>query len=421
MRVKITPSTSLLSGRLRIPSSKSHTLRAILFATFSEGTSVIHNFLEAEDTQAMIDACENLGAKISQRDRTLFVQGIGSSPLIVKGEILAGHSGIVLRFIGAMAALGSESIVITGDKNRSVKPLLEALKQLGAVVKSQEGFAPFSVKGPLTQKKASLSGEDSQMVSALLMAASFSEGNFEIHVDHPGEKPWIDLSLSWLLRMGKKVSHEEYRVYHVQGEKKPCAAFEYTVPSDFSSLAFPLLAGIIQGEEIHFENIDFADCQGDKKVIDVLESMGAALERGKDFLKTGSVSSLKGCHRDINDFIDGLPILAVAGCLAKGTTTLSNARVARKKESDRIRSMVLELGKMGAMIKEQEEGLIIQGSSLKGATLYGHGDHRVAMALAIAALKAEGATIIEGFECIAKTYPGFMRDLQSIGVDIHEI
>ncbi|MBI3236337.1 MAG: 3-phosphoshikimate 1-carboxyvinyltransferase, partial [Chlamydiales bacterium] len=172
--------------------------------------------------------------------------------------------------------------------------------------------------------------------------------------------------------------------------------------------------------EVVLNGLDMDDCQGDKKIIEALISMGAAIEidcKNKQ-LKIKSTPSLQGAELDINDYIDAIAILAVIGCYAKGKTHLFNAKIARRKESDRISTIAMELKKMGARIEELEEGLIIHHSPLHGAHLTSHSDHRIAMALSVAALGASSCSTIDNVECICKTYPTFASDFAALGGQI---
>lgn len=426
MKYKVAASS--LKGSVSVPSSKSHTIRALLFGLMGRGVTHIYHPLPSPDTDAMVSALQEFGAKVSLLPDQIEIEGIAGKIRAVENVIQSGNSGQVLRFMGALAALSPTYTILTGDHsirhNRPVKPLLDALKQLGAFAVSSrlDDCAPIIVKGPIQPGKATLSGEDSQPVSALLMAASFLSGITDLYVTSPGEKPWIALTLSWLDRLGIKYENENFTHYRLFGNAS-YNGFTYTVPGDFSSAAFPIAAALITRSEITLQNIDMDDVQGDKKLIEVLIAMGAKME-WDPYHKTLAVKKgglLKGQEIDVNDFIDALPILAVIACYAEGTTKIVNASIARKKESDRIHSMAKELKKMGAQIEEREEGLIISSSALHGAHLESHSDHRIAMSLAIAALGAEGGSLIEGVGCVTKSYPTFARAFQQLGAHFEAI
>lgn len=414
---------SRLKGSIETPPSKSHTHRALLFSLLANGVSKIHKYLDSPDSAAMLKTIQQLGAKVEKEADTLTIEGVGNDLHPSDDVINAQNSGIVLRFIGALSALIPGYTVITGDHSirtrRPVKPLLDALKQLGVFAESMagDGYAPIIIKGPLTSGSCTLDGADSQPVSALLIATSFAHGASEIHVTNPGEKPWIDLTLSWLDFLKLPYENNDYTHYKILGGAT-LSGFEYTVPGDFSSLAFPVSAALITGSEITIENVDRDDVQGDKKFLDFVQEMGATLEFSGRTLHVKKGGPLQGKTFDINDTIDAITILAVLGCYAEGETILTNAAIARKKECDRIHAIATELKKMGADIEEKEDGLVIRRSILRGATLSTYHDHRMVMSLSVAAMGAEGPSTIEGVECVAKTYPNFKEHMKALGAKI---
>lgn len=416
---------SKLHGHLTIPSSKSHTLRAIVFAALAQGISTIKHYLPSPDTSAMIEAVRLLGATVKIHPTSLEIKGCGGILNIAEDVIQCGNSGIALRFIGALAGLISEYTILTGDyslrHNRHTKPLLDGLNQLGATALSSRGdmHAPLIIKGPFTKQRATIDGQDSQPVSALLIASAFAPHPTELHVTDPGEKPWIDLTLYWFKKLGIKYQMKDYSFYQVEGSSL-IKGFTYTVPGDFSTAAFPIAAALITRSELTLHNIDMDDIQGDKALIPALEQMGAHfnIDNTKKTLTIKKDSFLKGGCIDINDFIDSLPILSVIACFAEGKTEIVNAAIARKKECDRIACITSELKKMGAQIEETSDGVIVHSSILHGAKLNTHHDHRLALSLSVAAL-ASGSSTIHDIECIAKTYSSFCEDFQSIGANIH--
>lgn len=416
---------SKLQGSVRIPSSKSHTLRAILFASFARGLSKISQILPSPDTDAMIHAVRLLGAKVKQEADLLEIQGFAGKPQIADDVIQCGNSGQVLRFIGAISALNSQYTILSGDDsirhNRPVLPLLNGLNQLGAFAVSSrgDGFAPILIKGPFTKDKATIDGQDSQPVSGLLIAAAFAPHPIELTVKNPGEKPWVSLTLDWFKRLGISYTLNNHTLYRMEGSSQ-IEGFAYDVPGDFSSAAFPIAAALVTDSELTIHNVDMNDAQGDKAIIAIFRQMGARIlidpENRTIHVKKGG--GLKGVRIDINDCVDALPILAVIGCFAEGRTEIFNGAIARKKESDRIASISRELKNMGALIEEKPDGLIIHTSKLRGTHLKTYHDHRLALSLSVAALAAQGNSVITGVECIAKTYPCFLQDFIKIGAKI---
>lgn len=414
---------SCLSGSLQLLPSKSQTLRALLFAFLAKGKSqIFHPLFDSTDFNAMVKAIGHLGGIITFEQDHLIIEGVGGHIKRAEDVIDASNSGLVLRFITAIGALCKQPIVITGDYSirhqRPMKPLLKALNDLGAKAESTkgDGHAPIIIQGPILYDQVEIEGQDSQWVSALLILAIFC--GLKIKVVDPGEKPWVNMTLKWLDFLQVKYLQKDFYYFEVE-KKHTISAFTYRVPGDLSTLAFPVAAALITQSTLKIESVDFEDCQGDKKLFQVLEEMGANFIIDNES-KTMLVlpSKLHGIEVDINDFVDALPILATLACFATGRTLIYNAKIARMKESNRIGAIKEELTKMGAQIIEKEDGLDITGSSLKGASLFSHHDHRIAMALTVAALGVDGESILTGEEVVAKTYPTFFQDMQLLGASI---
>jgi 3-phosphoshikimate 1-carboxyvinyltransferase len=426
MIYRIRPSS--IHGSLALPSSKSQTLRALFFACLAKGESEIKRPLISSDTKAFLSSMPKLGVKVDREQETIRIQGCGGVPRTKGGHIDVGNSGLGLRFLTAGCALGSHYMMLTGDTSlrslRPMDPLISALCQMGGfcISTKNDGKAPIIVKGPIFPSKVVMDGADSQPLSALLIAASFLEGKTEIRVKNPGERPWVDLTLHWLEKFLVPIQRKEHHYYAIEGsvEKK---AFYYEVPGDMSAMAFPLALALLSPSSLLLQNVAFADQQGDKKLIDILKTIGGKIvkeeKKGELFAKESPLSSF--CV-DVNEIIDALPILAVVACFAKGKSYLKNGAIARKKESDRLSAITKELRKMGAKIEEKKEGLIIEQASLRGALVESHGDHRIAMALAVAAMSAdEGETVLKGAECVEKSYPHFFEEMKRLGADISAI
>jgi len=416
---------STLQGALRIPPSKSQTLRALLFGALARGKTTVRQFLPSPDAFAMIQACTSLGARFTQEGSTVSIDGTGGCFFPSSNVLDAGNSGIVLRFMTALTALGTTPFLITGDKSittqRPMGPLLEALVQLGVSARSiaGNGFAPIEVQGPMTHGQAFVQGADSQPVSALLIAGAFGRHPLSIEVINPGEKPWVAMTLHWFDLLKISYKRDGFTQFTVYGNSQ-VPGFEYTVPGDFSSAAFPIAAALVTHSSLTLYNLDMDDCQGDKQIIKVLSRMGALIEYDitTKSLTVKEGSFLRGIEIDINDFIDAITILAVVACFAEGETRIINAAVAKQKECDRIACIVSELKKMGADISSTEDGLIIKKSRLVGARVSSYSDHRMAMSLAVAALTAEEETWIDDVACVSKTYPEFFEDFKKLGAKI---
>jgi 3-phosphoshikimate 1-carboxyvinyltransferase len=374
---------------------------------------------------AMINAFRLFGASIDICPERITISGLEGKINFSEDVINAGNSGIVLRFCSALGALSAHPIVITGDYSirhlRPMKSLLEGLSQLGVSTQSMrgDGYAPVIIQGPIKSGQATINGQDSQPVSALLIAAAFARGPIDLFVQNPGEKPWVALTLNWFDHLRIPYENKGFEHYRLSGNAR-YQGFEYSVPGDFSSAAFPIAAALITESELVLKNIDINDSQGDKEIIHVFQKMGALIEIDEDkkTLHVKKGKTLTGINIDVNDFIDALTILAVVACFSEGETHIVNASIARYKECNRIKCIASELQKMGADITEIENGLMIRKSHLKGAKVHSYHDHRMAMSLTVAALGAEGETVIDSVDCVSKTFPTFMQDFNFLGAGI---
>jgi len=296
--------------------------------------------------------------------------------------------------------------------------LLSALEKLGAVVKSTGGKCPLTIRGPIKGGKTTVDGISSQFVTSLLFACPLAKEDTEITVENLHERPYVEITLDWLKKLDTKFEQKELDWFRIPGGQK-YKAFEREIPADFSSATFAACAAAITGSEILIKGLDFADHQGDKEVFTYLKNMGATVAHTSEgvIVKGGE---LKGIDINMNSTPDALPVLAVVGCFAKGTTRLLNVAQARLKECDRIAAMATELTRMGGKVEELKDGLVIHQSKLRGTEVHGYDDHRMVMALAVAGLAVDGKTVIDTAESIGVTYPSFVEDMKAIGANIEQ-
>ncbi|MCF6176397.1 MAG: 3-phosphoshikimate 1-carboxyvinyltransferase [Victivallaceae bacterium] len=419
MKIKINRST--LSGTIAVPGSKSHSIRAIAAATLANGTSIIHSPLRSEDTIAALRAAEMLGAKIKTSDQVWNITGCGGDFSAYNGAVIdMANSGTSLRIFTALAATAGFPVRFDGDsslRSRPMKQLLDALAGLGVKSESNDGKCPISVTGPLSGNFTEVDGTSSQFLTALLFAAPTALQDIEIAVKNLNEIPYVKITLGWLDMLGIRYEATPDLTRFKVFANQSYAPFEWTIPADFSTAAFPLIAAAATGGNITIANLNFSDLQGDKAVFDYLEQMGTTIERDENYTYvTGG--NLKAIELDLNATPDALPAVAVAAACANGTTRIYNVPQARIKETDRIDCMTRELRKMGAEVNEFEDGMTITGGKLNGASLEGYGDHRIVMALTIAAMTADDTSTINGAEAAAITYPNFISDFQKLGADI---
>jgi len=425
MNLLVGPSPCL-QGTVKIPPNKSHSFRALIMAALAEGTSRIIAPAASNDWMRGIEALEMFGAEATPRADGLWeVVGTGGKLATPDDVIDCGNSGIILRFFMALAACCEGYSVLSGDHSlrhiRLCQPLIDALNALGAwaVSTKGDGHAPVVVRGRLKGGQAEIDGMDSQPVSALLIASSLAEAPTELTVRRPGEKPWVGVTLDWLGRCGVEYSNENFQRYRIRGQSR-WPAFEVRIPLDWSAALYPIVAAlVVPDSELRIRGMDFNDSQGDKSVVNVLREMGGDIEITGDELVARS-SRLTGRRIDCNDFVDQFMLLAVVGALAEGRTELTNAEVCRHKECDRIHETHQALKAMGADVEQRPDGLIIRKSELHGASLSSRSDHRMVMTLAVAGLAARGQTLITDIDCIKKTFPNFVEQMQGIGCDMQK-
>jgi 3-phosphoshikimate 1-carboxyvinyltransferase len=415
MEITINPSS--IKGRVCIPTSKSHTIRALLIATLARGSSRILHPLVSADTLSCLSICRQLGADIEQKQDEWRVSGMGAATNVPDDVLNAGNSGTSFYLACGTAALLPGWSVLTGDeqvRRRPADQLLTSLNDLGAEAFSTRGngCAPLVIKGRLKGGRTCIKCPTSQYLSSLLINAPLAAGDTEIQVEELNEEPYVRMTMDWLDSQGVKYKHDGMRKFVIRGNQA-YKAFTRQIPGDFSSATFFLCAAAVTGRKLELLGLDMNDSQGDKAVVSMLEQMGCAIGIRKRGI-TIEGTALTGRELDLNSTPDALPALAVTACFAQGETRLVNVPQARLKETDRIKVMCAELSKMGAQVQELPDGMVIHGSALKGARVKSRGDHRVAMALAIAALGAKGPTTIENAECVNITFPTFFKLLDKI-------
>ncbi len=408
---------SRMSGDALIPSSKSHTIRALFLAAMAKGRSTIFNPLDSADGRSALAAVKALGAGVEVEPDRWIIDGLDGFISNPEPTIYMGNSGTSTRFVLGSVALGAREVTITGDESTSSRPmgpLLTALENLGAKTKSRKGKLPATVSGPILGGETEVDGKTSQYLSSLLVSLPLAQSDSVLIVENLNEKPYVDMTLSWLDFLGVDYGREGYSRFTIRGGQK-YRSFERMIPGDFSSATFFACLGAIPGNEVFLRGLDMNDPQGDKAILGYLEKMGASVNIGDDGI-TVKGDSLAGVTLDLNATPDALPAMAALACLADGTTHLTNVPQARIKETDRIAVMAKELGAMGALCEERTDGLVIHGGArITGARVDGHGDHRVVMALSVLASKADGRTIIETAESVDVTFPNFAELFRSCG------
>ena len=386
---------SILRGEITVPPSKSAAHRALV-CSFLAGGGKVSPIISSNDMQAMQQVIASLKADESIVDCI--------------------ESGNTLRFMIPVAAALGKSCTFVGRGRLPERPITDYLRLLpehGVKCTAADGKIPLTIEDKLTPGTFEIAGNiSSQYITGLLLALPILDGDSKIVLTTQLQsKPYVDMTIKVMGDFGVTVEEKPYG-YFVRGNQKYITR-DYTVESDWSQAAFFLVAGAINGD-ITLKGLDLNSAQGDKKIVDALKQFGADIEISKNEIRCKK-SSLKGIDIDVSDIPDTVPSLAVAAAFAQGTTVIRGGERLRLKESDRIESVVTNLKRMGVNVEEKPDGMVIAGGGARGAELLGFNDHRIPMAFSVAALEAQGKTIITDAQSINKTYPTFFDDYNSLG------
>ena len=412
----ITFNGGCVRGKVDVPPSKSYTHRAIILAALSRGRCRISNPLVSFDTLATVDAVRSMGANVEKTDDGFIIESGGiHAP---NATIDVKNSGTTMRLMTGIAALFDSETEITGDESirkRPMGPLLKALESCGVKCSSNDGKAPVRIRGPVSSDEIKVDGSmSSQFVSSMLMMSPLVGKRMEITIEGKiVSRPYIDITLAMMSKFGIKVQEKENGFVVEPQDYRP---FDFRVPSDFSSSAFPLVAGGLSGE-VSVSGLDMSDPQGDKRIVDILRDVGCMITENGDTITCSNNGRLKAMDIDISDVPDLFPILSVLMSTADGTSRLYGAPQLRFKESDRIASVEKMLRTLGADIEGTDDGCIIRGvPRLKGGRIDHLSDHRLMMSAAIASLISDGPVSMIDDGCWNVSYPGFVEQMRSIGL-----
>lgn len=419
--VKITPSK--LRGTIQIPPSKSLSHRAVIAASLSSGKSNIDNIMFSEDIVVTTEAMKKLGAKVENISRNkLKIQGNYPKGL-EKEEIYCRESGSTLRFLIPISLLSRTRAIFTGEGklvSRPLDPYYKIFQDQKIGYRTNNGELPLEVNGQLRSGKFEIEGNiSSQFITGLLFSLPLLEGQSNIKIIGSLEsRGYVDLTIDVLDKFGIRIKNRDYREFIIPGGQK-YKSKDYRVEGDFSQAAFWLVGGILGGE-VKSGDLNQDSLQGDKAIVPLIKEMGGDLSI-EDSLFITKESKTQGITVDISEFPDIVPVLTVLAALSQGETRIVNGGRLRIKESDRLKAISTELNKLGGDVQEVGDSLVIQGrKSLKGGEVHSWGDHRIAMALAIASIKCTEEVVIKNSEVVNKSYPHFWEDFKKLGGKIHE-
>lgn len=412
----IDPST--LKGTVKAPSSKSMTQRAIAAAMLADGPSIIHNPSYCDDSLAAMSIAVGLGARIEPSPDKIIVDGTGE---LRESKLNCGESGLAIRMFSPIAALFSEEIIVTGANSLRKRPMgmiEEALKQLGVDCKTTCGLLPLTIKGPLKGGECEIDGSvSSQLLTGLLMALPMAQEDSIIKVNNLKSRPYIDMTIQLLKEFGINIQNEDYSLFRIRGNQK-YTPHEYSVEGDWSGAAFLLVAGAINGD-LTVTGLQQSSRQSDMTILDALRDAGAKYTINDNSISI-SRSTLKAFSFDATHAPDLFPPLATLASYCVGITTIKGVTRLKHKESNRAESIIQEFGKLGIKVETEEDIMRITGGNPTGGKVESHEDHRIAMAMAVTALKASGRVYIKDSQSVGKSYPGFFDDIRSMGAIVHE-
>ncbi|HYW01224.1 MAG TPA: 3-phosphoshikimate 1-carboxyvinyltransferase [Candidatus Acidoferrum sp.] len=420
MRVTIAPRDQL-AGIISSPSSKAQTHRALFAGLLTNGTTTVRDPLASEDTEATTRAIVAAGAEVVKDSDTWTITSIGR-PIAPEDIIDCGESGVTMRFTIPILSLTGSRATLRGRESllrRPIEPLSKAMRQLGIELTlgrdhvTIEGETP---KGGTIRIQGDVS---SQFVSGLLFAGPLMEKGMKLIITSKLEsQSYVSLTIRTMREHGIEVTADKEMTQFDITPGQVYLPAEHRISGDYSSAAFFLIAAAITNSRLLVHNLQPNSLEPDSELIKFMNRMGTRTIFQNDGLQVER-GTLRGVDLDISDCPDLGPIVAVLACFAQGQTRITGAARLRYKESDRLAAISSELSTLGADIKETQDGLVLEGpSSLRGGTVQSHGDHRIAMALGVAALRANGKVTIEQAESVSKSYPRFFDDLRSLGVEI---
>jgi len=416
-----------IKGETRVPGDKSITHRAVLLGAVADGESRVRGYLDSGDCRASIAAVQSLGVLVDKRDSaSLVIHGRGMRGLLEPQDFIdCASSGTTMRLLAGLLAGHEMTAFLSGNESLRRRPMgrvIEPLREMGATIFARAGdrVPPIMIRGgSLRGIEYELPVASAQVKSAILLAGLFAEGRTTVM--EPG--PTRDHTELMLRSMGARVDRRGRSISLSPVER--LEPLDIAVPGDISAAAYVIAAAlIVPGSEVVIRDVGVNPTR--TGFVDIIRAMGGEIEFENQRDVGGEpiadvvvrYSSLKGTIVEgdlVPRAIDELPLVAVLGAQAQGKTVVREAQELRVKESDRVATVVQELGRMGARIEERPDGFVVEGPGrLRGTSVSAHSDHRLAMALAVAALVADGSVVIEGAECTQDSFPGFFAVLDGL-------
>ncbi len=420
MQAHVEPVSGPLNGQIRVPGSKSITNRALICASLARGTSELVNASISDDTALLVNGLNLLGVFARASHDRLIVEGQGGRLTGPKLPIPVGNAGTTFRFLLSVAALATGTTrfeLSPRMAERPIEDLIDALSQLGvSVARDISGLFVSVSGGGIRGGSAVMRGDrSSQFLSSLLLASPLAQGDVSIVLEGPlASEPYVRMTCSVAQSFGAQINTTTSGTirFDVRG-KQSYHASRYEVEPDASGASYPFAAAGIVGGRMSVEGFHARSVQGDAGFLDVLASMGCAVGESSTGVAVERTGVLSGVDVDMNAMPDVVPTLTILALFADGSTRIRNVGHLRFKESNRLETLAGELRKLGAGIDIEGDGMIIHPGPLHGSLVSAHDDHRLAMVFALLGLKVPGI-VIEGAECVKKSFPTFWDELQSI-------
>jgi 3-phosphoshikimate 1-carboxyvinyltransferase len=419
---RIDPLDAPLDATIRVPGSKSITNRALVVAALADGTSTLDGVLFADDTEAMLESLGRLGVRLDIDRAAATVTVVGTGGELPPGpiDLDARMSGTTARFLAPLLAVGTGPYRLDGAEQMRRRPMgdgFDALERLGAIVETahQPGHLPATITmgSPTGSSEVRLRADaSSQFVSGLLLSAPVRPRGLVIRLD--GEvvsRPYLDLTVGVMASFGVAVEQPDDRTYVVPPGRY--RAGHHAVEPDASAASYFFAAAVVAGGRVRVLGLGRGALQGDVRFVDVLEQMGAAVDRADDHIEVRSSGTLRGITADLTDFSDTAQTLATTAVFADAPTSVTGIGFIRRKETDRIAAVVTELRRCGIEATEDPDGFTIAPGAPAPATIRTYDDHRMAMSFALLGLRSPGIEIADP-GCVAKTFPGFWDVFDSL-------
>lgn len=403
---------SEVKGIIQAPASKSVAQRAIALASLSRGRSVITNAGDSDDCSAAIRVCRTLAVKIEEHDGVLLVDGGIKLP---NEPLNCGESGLGIRMFSAIAATLNGTVELTGGGSLQHRPMgiiADALTPLGVSCSTNSGLLPIKVHGPINGGKTRVDGSlSSQVLTGLLMASPLAGSDVEIDVSNLKSVPYVELTIDMMRQFGIEVRNDKNQRFSVRAPQvyTPCS---YNVEGDWSGAAFMLVAGATAGE-VKVTNLNQQSLQADRYIVDALIWAGAHISIDGNCILVRK-DRLIGFNFDATNCPDLFPPLVALAAHCNGESAILGVNRLKVKESDRAATLMAEFTKLGVDIKVQGDLMVVRGGTVRSAKVQSYGDHRIAMACAVAALGGQGDVEIDNAGAVSKSYPNFFEDLSKV-------